>query len=1329
MAVDRLVVDVRTDGRVGVSVRWDGVDVAEAVGEPVEWASPLGATELEELRWYLEDYLRAPFAVYEERGALVEAALPRWGEALFSSVFGAGEARDAYVAVRSRGSAAQVVLRAADERALGLPWELLRDPALPEALALGGLAVTRMLPSHVPAPAVRIGGERLRVLMVIARPAGERDVGYQMVARRLLPLLAGVRGAVELTVLRPPAFARFERVLNEAARAGEPFQVVHFDGHGAFAAVPATSAAISGGAAAAGAAAAGGGGEFDPHRFTGPASGVLAFERDGGGADLVEAGRVGHVLAAARVPLVVLNACQSGQVGGAVEAGVATRLLQGGASSVVAMAYSVYAVAAAEFMAVFYERLFAGDSVTEAVTAARSHVAVENRRPSPKGRMALSDWMVPVHYARTELSFPQLRPKAAPSTGADSLQEIMRRTRAGTAEPAQQPDAEAPDDTLTAAGGVFVGRDGPLYTLDTAARLQHVVVVHGPGGTGKSELAKAFARWWRDTGGVDNPEWVLWHSFEPGIASFGLDGAVTDAGRRLFGTQFAMLEPAQRRAALLQALEQHRILLIWDNFESAYTMPDPTGATPPLDETQRAELVAFLHRVRERAAGAIVITSRTREDWLGSEVRHLPLGGLGIDEAAEYTDRLLEPYPGTRALRQQRAFGDLLDWLDGHPLSMRLTLPQLDHAPPGALLDALKGLGQQPTADEQTQSGRTASLSASVAYSFSHLPAQDREALTILALLHGVADEDLLRIFSLAETTPAQFRAIDRDGWKRILQKAAEVGLLGSIGLGMYRIHPALPAYLAAQWRATHPDDFDDQREQATRALLEAYADFSRWLDKEIGGEHAALVVPMVDMQRRNLGALLGYAFDHRLWGQAYDLSQPLSAYWDLRGLYVEARGWVERARDILESADGSPPDLASAAGDLWIFMINAEASRQLLARRFDLAEAAYRAMLDALESQEASPRQMRRLAGVYHHSGIIAQEKGDIAEAEGWHRKSLTIKEELGDRRGEASSYHELGLIAHARGDLRAAEDWHRRELPIFEELNDRASAALAQYHLGIIAQDGGDLAASESWHGRALAARLELGDRRAISASYFELGNVALNRADLDQAEDWHRRSLTIKEQLGNRPGAALAYDKLGLIAAARGQLDAAEQWLRKSLTIKEELGDVRGVAVSYDHLGRLAHGRGQLDAAEQWFRRSLAVNERLGMRLVVALEYHMLGVVARESGRAQEAEQLLRKALAIQEELGNRPGAAITHAELGELAKDRGNVLLALEETVRSVSLFAREPHPAMRDALWLMRTITAELGVGALEHAWRTVTGNELPSEIRAYATATTPDTPE
>jgi hypothetical protein len=68
-----------------------------------------------------------------------------------------------------------------------------------------------------------------------------------------------------------------------------------------------------------------------------------------------------------------------------------------------------------------------------------------------------------------------------------------------------------------------VGRDDLFFQLEAAARGSGWWCCPGLG-TRKTELAKGFARWWRDTGGVDDPRLVVWHSFEPGVASFGLDG-------------------------------------------------------------------------------------------------------------------------------------------------------------------------------------------------------------------------------------------------------------------------------------------------------------------------------------------------------------------------------------------------------------------------------------------------------------------------------------------------------------------------------------------------------------------------------------------------------------------------------------------------------------------------------------------------------------------------------------------------------------------------------------------------------------------------------------
>ncbi|NDU77934.1 CHAT domain-containing protein, partial [Actinomadura sp. DSM 109109] len=383
-----------TDGRVSVQVRLAGEEFASQLVTAREMTSPLDDAALEDLRWYLEDYLTAPFAVYGDRGAAVRDRLAAWGGDLFTALLGeAGPAREAYVAARSRDGL-EIVLQSASARFLGLPWELMRDPARTAPLALEGVPVIRTLPSadltESFAP-VTTAGRRLRVLMVVSRPEGTADVNYQMVARPLLERLESVRGTVELTVLRPPTLARFEAVLQEAADRGEPFQVVHFDGHGVFA----RRAALPAGRGSAMYEAAG-------------ARGMLAFEAPGGGADFVAADRVASVLAAGEVPVVVLNACQSARLGSEVEAAVATRLLREGAASVVAMAFSVYAVAAAEFMAVFYERLFAGDSVSDAVAKARLHLHTANLRPSPRGSLPLEDWMVPVHYMRRDISFPGL---------------------------------------------------------------------------------------------------------------------------------------------------------------------------------------------------------------------------------------------------------------------------------------------------------------------------------------------------------------------------------------------------------------------------------------------------------------------------------------------------------------------------------------------------------------------------------------------------------------------------------------------------------------------------------------------------------------------------------------------------------------------------------------------------------------------------------------------------------------------------------------------------------------------------------------------------------
>ncbi len=1156
----------------------------------------------------------------------------------------------------------QVVFRSGSAEWLALPWELMRDPAdgVPLALAVGGM--DRSLPSEDLGATFEVPGGRLRVLMVISRPGGAVDVGFQMIARPLLARLEAVRGNVDLVLLRPPTLDALDAKLAAARVAGEPFQIVHFDGHGILEQGRAVTASAM------------------PQDSS--MEGKLVFQLPDGNADPVPAAEIARVLAAAQVPVVVLNACQSGSVDKQLEAAVATRLLQAGAESVVAMAYSVYANAAAEFMAAFYEKLFAGESVSRAVTAGRHQLFRHSTRPSPRGEMPLADWVVPVHYLRHDVSFPELvatRHAASPAAEAGQAQprDVGRWDGAGMLAPVE----------------TFTGRDSSFLELETAARQQRVLVLHGQAGTGKTELAKAFGRWWADTGGVDRPEWVFWHSFEPGLASFSLSGAISDIGLAIHGPGFARLHPDERTATVEQFLREQRALLLWDNFEAVHSMPEPAMAAPPLDDAGRQQLQGFLSRMAA-ARSTVLITSRTPETWLDDVTRERSLGqagsvklrririaGLLPQEAAEYASRLLAPYPAASHRRASRAFGDLMEWLDGHPLSMRLILPLVRTTDPQVLLDGMQGIVPLPES-AAGGSGGTASLSVSLSYSFAQLNPADQQLLVAVCLFHSVVDAQVLAMLSRVAGAPERFAGVPQESWTNALGSATERGLLTRIGSGLYRIHPALPAYLAAVWRDQEQAAYQPQRAAGIQALLAAYAALGVLLSLQIASGDAGGAYTTVGLHQRTMGHLLGYAVDNQRWSELSSIVQPLDDFWDARGMYAEAAAWTDRACHATEDRSGQRPPLGTAAGDVWLFLTGSQANRLIRLGSLDAAERMCSQILDAVQGMSESPDQRNSLAVAYGQLGRIAIERGRHAEAENWYLRSVALFEELGEQPRAAIGYHQLGMVAQERGQLAEAETWYGRALPIFEQIGDRPGMAATCHQLGIVAQIWGRLEDAEDLFIRSLSIQEELGDRPALAIGYHQLGEVAHLRARLDQAKAWYIRSLAIKDELGDRPGNAPTYHQLGILAQDQRQLEEAQAWHAHSLDIYEELGDRLGMASSYHQLGEVAQERGELERAEACYTRSLA----------------------------------------IKEEHGDKQGLMLTYYQRGLLSEAQGKLAEALEWHVRCVALSAEVPHLRSGPAPGHLARLTYRLGVRSLYACWQRVTGHPLPAAVLDYASA-------
>jgi hypothetical protein len=437
-------------GRHQVQLTLDGAGRPRT--ETARFAFQVADQDREDLRWYLEDYLEYPIDPAPAIAARVEQRMVEVGRELFTGIFSTRDAWDLWAQIHDQLAETRVEVVSEVEAAAMLPWELLRDPRTDNPVALDAHTFVRAEHETARHPELIMpAGGRIRVLLVICRPAGPEDVPFRSVASRLIRFSAGTHEAFQLDVLRPPTFKQLAKVLREAVDRGQPYHVVHFDGHGTWADLNKT-----GGSA----------GPVSGLRYSvlssareGP-HGFLLFE-DPATADnqqLVDGPALGRVLVETGVPVLILNACRSAHadltpepqsVAATADAhtrvraygSLAQEVVDAGLAGVVAMRYSVYVAAAAQFVGDLYDALVKGLPLGTAVTRGRKQLAEQPNREIAFQPRPLQDWMVPIVYEAVPISlFPkpgiaeqlsitmaQTEVEAAHDTRRSSLPERPRR--------------------------------------------------------------------------------------------------------------------------------------------------------------------------------------------------------------------------------------------------------------------------------------------------------------------------------------------------------------------------------------------------------------------------------------------------------------------------------------------------------------------------------------------------------------------------------------------------------------------------------------------------------------------------------------------------------------------------------------------------------------------------------------------------------------------------------------------------------------------------------------------------------------------------------------
>lgn len=805
------------------------------------------------------------------------------------------------------------------------------------------------------------------------------------------------------------------------------------------------------------------------------------------------------------------------------------------------------------------------------------------------------------------------------------------------------------DDTL--ASTWIVGRSNDLELLHNALHSEvPAVLVHGAGGIGKTSLLRTYVA--TEERSISRFDTVVFFSCYS-ISS--IDSLVATTGTSLLEGRFTQIPPSIRARALTEYLRTHRVLVIWDGIDSILGDGD-TKRTDLAAQDSRKE-ISTLFRSLRGGLGKVLVASRGSESWLGTDfVTRVSVSALDNKESRLLAARVAAQLGLGRHLAEPD-FAELIDLLQGHPLTIRIAIPLLQQQTPRQLIRALRSqVGSFPMTDQTA-----ISMKGAIRIAIDEMRLQHRSALVAVALHEGgVVDSRLLqemaeRVGDLKDKAQVEelTQSLIRAGFAHSLPRTTQGTLI--------ELHPIFTQYLRDTVLAAFPSS---TVELWTRAFVEVFAKMARHSLRQPSGFdsvpriHLASLRHALELARRSqmrecaltLGlALAQYAMTE---GDARSAERLYSEVVDWNGESIGDQLRAESERDVAEA----------------LYQLGVIAEDRL---DLDVAESWYTKALAA----EDRLNDHLGAAVTSHRLGTIALARRSFDRAQSWYLRAAEMFERHGPPSYVASTYHQLGILAQEMHDFDSAESWYKRSLEIELRTSNERGASHTFHQLGMVFQERRDFAAAESWYKRALEIEERLADEHGAASTYHQLGMMAQERQDFAAAEEWYKKSLEIKERLIDEQSAATTYHQLGIIAQEQRDFSAAENWYKKSLRISERLGNNRWVSRTYHQLGIVAQGRRDFAAAEEWYSKSLRLKEQIGDDEGVATTYHQLGMVAQERRDFSAAEHRYKKSLELEERLGDMHGAAMTMAQLGLLRLEQGDLQSSVQLSLRAAAAFSR------------------------------------------------------
>ncbi|WP_190344822.1 tetratricopeptide repeat protein [Streptomyces venezuelae] len=768
---------------------------------------------------------------------------------------------------------------------------------------------------------------------------------------------------------------------------------------------------------------------------------------------------------------------------------------------------------------------------------------------------------------------------------------------------------------------------GPADGSPPAARGRaHVVVVHGPAGTGKTTLAMYAAHQVRDR----FPDGLLYIDLQGDADSPVSSASALEHLLRSLGVASSEIpRTTGDRAALFRQLASPlRLLLLLDNAYSTEQVEPLVPAAPGctvLVTSRRALTVGDVSRLRsvrmvlpeEDDALALLThwSGRARIDqdpasaleivrFCGRLPLALKIVGARLSSRTDMTlARMRDRLENENSRLQELAFDSvslqaclMLSYRD-LPEQARLLLGALARLPKGHLTDWHAEL---VTADPSAVDELTATcLLDTEGGADSGAPAQYR--------LH-----DLVRVFAadrFAALTPEQRDGSDARLVAGYREAAAALAALRAPELAEYASAPPAAAWnglSAADWFTTEADRLVWVRERAAALGLP---------------EAGALVAECAAYFADDLAATPERA------------AQLFAADGAQNGAPPAAAG-PAAAGPAAEGPAAAGPAAARTAAR------RQEAARARAHAYLCLAKHDFAGALTALGTGDVPHEPQEPYAAARHLAlrARVARERGDFPTAFADMSAAVEALRSLGD------SWH-LGMALEMLGEIRRiqafpweGESFQRESLQIAEEFGDLRARARLQRTLGETLTYQRNFAEAGQLLEAATAAFRSLGDRVWEARSLAAAGKVQRITGDRAAALQSLELALSVFEQFDQPFWAGRVHHSLIRVFGPAGEMQRAYEAAHRALELFESTGHTLWHSYVIRDLGWLHLRSGRIAEAYEPLEVAAEESRAAGDVFAEAMARNVLGVAYRDGGRHGDARRELETALAIYRRAGH-------------------------------------------------------------------------------------------